>query len=224
MTTMQFTQLHRSDHDRVVAGVCAGSAETIDVDPTVVRLVFTLLALAGGAGIVLYAAVWLYTNGKMTAALIVTFLAACGVLTAFGLSTHAAIAFVLIGGVFNVPLNELKKLPNVRILAQKPYELMPSYLLHFDVCIIPFVVTIDDEGHGIPDENLESIFQRFYSERPTEHFGQHSGLGLSICRQIMETYGGSISAANRRAATNEPGGGRLLGARFTIRVPAAAGK
>ncbi len=88
----------------------------------------------------------------------------------------------------------------------------------------PFVVTIDDEGHGIPDENLESIFQRFYSERPTEHFGQHSGLGLSICRQIMETYGGSISASNRRATTNEPGGGRVLGARFTIRVPAAAGK
>jgi two-component system sensor histidine kinase ChvG len=89
----------------------------------------------------------------------------------------------------------------------------------------PFVVTIDDEGHGIPEDNLESIFQRFYSERPTEHFGQHSGLGLSICRQIMETYGGSITASNRRAAAaNEPGGGRLLGARFTIRVPAATGK
>ena len=65
----------------------------------------------------------------------------------------------------------------------------------------PFTVTIDDEGPGIPEDNLESIFQRFYSERPTEHFGQHSGLGLSICRQIMETYGGSISASNRRAPT-----------------------
>jgi two-component system sensor histidine kinase ChvG len=80
----------------------------------------------------------------------------------------------------------------------------------------PFVVIIDDEGPGIPEDNLESIFQRFYSERPTEHFGQHSGLGLSICRQIMETYGGSIAASNRRAAD-----GRLLGARFTVRVPAA---
>ena len=79
-----------------------------------------------------------------------------------------------------------------------------------------FVVTIDDEGPGIPEDNLESIFQRFYSERPTEHFGQHSGLGLSICRQIMETYGGSISASNRRAPD-----GRVLGARFTIRLPAA---
>lgn len=83
----------------------------------------------------------------------------------------------------------------------------------------PFVVTIDDEGPGIPEENLESIFERFYSERPTEHFGQHSGLGLSICRQIMETYGGSISASNRRAAE-----GRILGARFTIRIPAAASR
>src|SRR5471030_760470 len=41
----------------------------------------------------------------------------------------------------------------------------------------PFVITIDDEGPGIPEDNLESIFQRFYSERPTEHFGRHSGLG-----------------------------------------------
>ncbi|SKA32156.1 two-component system, OmpR family, sensor histidine kinase ChvG [Enhydrobacter aerosaccus] len=80
----------------------------------------------------------------------------------------------------------------------------------------PFVVTIDDEGPGIPEDNLESIFQRFYSERPTEHFGQHSGLGLSICRQIMETYGGSISASNRKAPD-----GRIVGARFTMRIPAA---
>jgi len=80
----------------------------------------------------------------------------------------------------------------------------------------PFVVTIDDEGPGIPEDNLESIFQRFYSERPSEHFGQHSGLGLSICRQIMETYGGSITATNRRAPD-----GRILGARFAIKVPPA---
>jgi len=81
----------------------------------------------------------------------------------------------------------------------------------------PFVVTIDDQGPGIPEDNLESIFQRFYSERPTENFGQHSGLGLSICRQIMETYGGSIGATNRKAAD-----GKVVGARFTVRIPAAA--
>ncbi|WP_395708738.1 stimulus-sensing domain-containing protein [Reyranella sp.] len=85
----------------------------------------------------------------------------------------------------------------------------------------PFIVTIDDEGPGIPEDNLESIFERFYSERPTEHFGQHSGLGLSICRQIMETYGGSITASNRRAPADGPEPGRILGARFTIQVPAA---
>jgi two-component system sensor histidine kinase ChvG len=83
----------------------------------------------------------------------------------------------------------------------------------------PFVITIDDEGPGIPEDNLESIFQRFYSERPPEHFGQNSGLGLSICRQIMETYGGAISASNRRAAD-----GRRIGARFTLRIPSADSK
>lgn len=79
-----------------------------------------------------------------------------------------------------------------------------------------FLVTVDDEGPGIPEDNLESIFNRFYSERPSEHFGKHSGLGLSICRQIVETYGGSIAAANRR----DPDGA-IRGARFSIRVPAA---
>ncbi len=83
----------------------------------------------------------------------------------------------------------------------------------------PFVVTIDDQGQGIPEDNLESIFERFYSERPTEHFGQHSGLGLSICRQIVETYGGTISANNRYGPD-----GRVLGARFTVRLPAAGRK
>ena len=80
----------------------------------------------------------------------------------------------------------------------------------------PFIVTIDDEGPGIPEDNLESIFNRFNTERPSEQFGQHSGLGLSICRQIMETYGGAITASNRRGAD-----GSVLGARFTIRVPSA---
>ncbi len=85
----------------------------------------------------------------------------------------------------------------------------------------PFVITIDDEGPGIPEDNLESIFRRFYSERPAEHFGQNSGLGLSICRQIMETYGGTIVASNRRSAAHGSDSGRLVGARFTLRIPAA---
>ncbi|HEX2891494.1 sensor histidine kinase [Vineibacter terrae] len=80
------------------------------------------------------------------------------------------------------------------------------------------VVTIDDQGPGIPDANLESIFRRFYSERPNaEQFGKHSGLGLSICRQIVDAYGGSIAAGNLRSPD-----GQVQGARFTLRLPMAS--
>ncbi|MDN3564637.1 stimulus-sensing domain-containing protein [Paeniroseomonas aquatica] len=76
-------------------------------------------------------------------------------------------------------------------------------------------VVVEDEGPGIPEAKLEGIFERFYSERPTgERFGQHSGLGLSICRQIVEGLRGRIAAENRRDAD-----GKVLGARFVIRLP-----
>jgi two-component system sensor histidine kinase ChvG len=75
---------------------------------------------------------------------------------------------------------------------------------------------IEDEGPGIPDAKLESIFDRFYSERPSsELFGQHSGLGLSISKQIVEGLRGRIAAENRRDAS-----GAILGARFIVRLPA----
>lgn len=78
-------------------------------------------------------------------------------------------------------------------------------------------VAVDDEGPGIPEANLEHIFDRFYSERPaSEQFGKHSGLGLSISRQIIEALKGRISAENRRDAA-----GRVLGARFVVRLPRA---
>jgi signal transduction histidine kinase len=96
MGVMPLVRLRRSDDDRVVAGVCAGIAKAIGVDPTLVRLVFTLLALAGGAGIALYGAVWLYMNGKGWLA-VVAFVAAAGFgLRGLGLSTHTAAALVLI--------------------------------------------------------------------------------------------------------------------------------
>jgi signal transduction histidine kinase len=96
MTAMPFVELRRSDDDRVVAGVCAGIANAIGVDPTLVRLVFTLLALAGGAGVVLYGACWLYMTGRGWLALI-ALLAATGLaLGALGLSAYASIALVLI--------------------------------------------------------------------------------------------------------------------------------
>ncbi len=80
-------------------------------------------------------------------------------------------------------------------------------------------ISVEDEGPGIPEQKIESIFERFYSERPSgERFGQHSGLGLSICRQIVEGHRGRISAENRRDLD-----GKVLGARFVVRVPAADG-
>jgi two-component system sensor histidine kinase ChvG len=78
-------------------------------------------------------------------------------------------------------------------------------------------ITVDDEGTGIPEGKLEAIFDRFYSERPTtEKFGTHSGLGLSICRQIVAAHRGSIRAENRRSAS-----GDIAGARFIIELPKA---
>jgi two-component system sensor histidine kinase ChvG len=68
----------------------------------------------------------------------------------------------------------------------------------------------------MPEDKLEKIFERFYSERPSgEKFGTHSGLGLSISRQIVTAHGGSIRAENRRDAA-----GRAVGARFLVRLPA----
>jgi two-component system sensor histidine kinase ChvG len=78
-------------------------------------------------------------------------------------------------------------------------------------------IVVEDSGPGIPDGKLEGIFDRFYSERPQgERFGQHSGLGLSISRQIVEALRGQIVAENRRDER-----GAVLGARFTVRLPKA---
>ncbi|MBR9826925.1 MAG: HAMP domain-containing protein [Alphaproteobacteria bacterium] len=79
------------------------------------------------------------------------------------------------------------------------------------------VITIDDNGPGIPEENLETIFERFYTERPKgSAFGAHSGLGLAISRQIVKAHGGQIYAINRKDKS-----GNVLGARFTVDLPAA---
>jgi two-component system sensor histidine kinase ChvG len=74
------------------------------------------------------------------------------------------------------------------------------------------VITMADRGRGLPEGKEDKIFQRFYSERPTnENFGQHSGLGLSIARQIANAHGGSLVAANRSDG----------GAIFTLCLPLA---
>jgi two-component system sensor histidine kinase ChvG len=77
------------------------------------------------------------------------------------------------------------------------------------------VISVSDSGPGIPESALRAIFDRFYTERPkTEKFGTHSGLGLSISRQIVEAHGGTIRAENRHDGT-----GAAIGARLVIRLP-----
>ncbi len=77
-------------------------------------------------------------------------------------------------------------------------------------------ITVEDEGPGIPPDNLESIFERFYTERPSENFGKNSGLGLSIARQITQNAGGRIWAENRPSQTPGKTSG---GARFVVELP-----
>jgi two-component system sensor histidine kinase ChvG len=77
-------------------------------------------------------------------------------------------------------------------------------------------VTVEDSGPGIPPDNLESIFERFYTERPDDTFGKNSGLGLSIARQITQNAGGRIWAENRPARES---GQASAGARFIVELP-----
>ncbi|SFD08290.1 two-component system, OmpR family, sensor histidine kinase ChvG [Bosea sp. CRIB-10] len=83
------------------------------------------------------------------------------------------------------------------------------------------LITIEDDGPGIPPHALERIFERFYTDRPESGFGQNSGLGLSISRQIVEAHRGSIRAENRYASEQSEGEDMRLGARFVVRLPAA---
>ena len=82
-------------------------------------------------------------------------------------------------------------------------------------------IMVDDDGPGVRADALEKIFQRFYTDRPHQGFGQNSGLGLSISKQIVEAHDGRLWVENRVAAAI-PGGGPpiVLGARFILRLPA----
>ena len=84
---------------------------------------------------------------------------------------------------------------------------------------VEFVV--EDEGPGIPEHALERIFERFYTDRPEQGFGQNSGLGLSISRQIIHAHHGSIRAENRPGPADEEGHPTVRGARFIVRLPVA---
>ncbi len=80
---------------------------------------------------------------------------------------------------------------------------------------------VDDDGPGVPAHAFERIFERFYTDRPDQGFGQNSGLGLSISRQIVEAHFGRIWAENRPGPNAEDGTPGCLGARFILRLPAA---
>jgi two-component system sensor histidine kinase ChvG len=81
-------------------------------------------------------------------------------------------------------------------------------------------IIVDDDGPGVQTDAMEKIFERFYTDRPHQGFGQNSGLGLSISKQIVEAHDGRLWVENRpdpRAAGTDS----VLGARFIIRLPAA---
>lgn len=79
------------------------------------------------------------------------------------------------------------------------------------------VASVEDDGPGIPPENLETVFERFYTSRPKgSAFGSNSGLGLSISRQIVQAHEGRIWAENRQDAQ-----GKVIGARFVVELPEA---
>jgi two-component system sensor histidine kinase ChvG len=85
--------------------------------------------------------------------------------------------------------------------------------------------TVDDDGPGIRPDSIDRIFERFYTDRPDgEAFGQNSGLGLSITKQIVEAHRGRIWAENRvrPRKAGETGEPEIIGARFIIRIPAVA--
>jgi len=98
-------------------------------------------------------------------------------------------------------------------------------------------IAVDDEGPGIPEDHLEDIFKRFYSDRPQTDstVGKNSGLGLSISREIVNAHGGRMWASNRplppgatpsdgedeQAALKDRRVPGVAGARFVVRLPAA---
>src|SRR5439155_11605019 len=81
-------------------------------------------------------------------------------------------------------------------------------------------IIVDDDGPGVPAEAVQRIFERFYTHRPEQAFGQNSGLGLSISKDIIEAHGGRIWAENRQAAPVPGLPPKIIGARFIVRLPA----
>lgn len=80
-------------------------------------------------------------------------------------------------------------------------------------------IRVEDRGPGVRPENLDRIFERFYTDRPDQSFGNNSGLGLAISRQIVEAHGGRIWAENRKGKAMGNAEAPVLGARLIVRLP-----
>jgi len=81
-------------------------------------------------------------------------------------------------------------------------------------------ICVDDDGPGVQPDALQKIFERFYTDRPHQGFGQNSGLGLSISMQIVEAHGGELWVENRAGPPAADGTATALGAHFVVRLPA----
>ncbi|MGA3309170.1 MAG: sensor histidine kinase [Xanthobacteraceae bacterium] len=81
-------------------------------------------------------------------------------------------------------------------------------------------IFVDDDGPGVQPDAVEKVFERFYTDRPHQGFGQNSGLGLSISKQIVDAHGGAIWVENRMGTPGADGTPTVLGARFIVRLPA----
>jgi two-component system, OmpR family, sensor histidine kinase ChvG len=81
-------------------------------------------------------------------------------------------------------------------------------------------IVVDDDGPGVRPDAFEKVFERFYTDRPHQGFGQNSGLGLSISKQIVDAHGGDIWLENRTGPQDEQGEATVAGARFIVRLPA----
>ncbi len=120
---------------------------------------------------------------------------------------------------------------NARSFTPKGGEVRVTCRRHRDAVEI----IVDDDGPGIPPHALTRIFERFYTDRPEEQgFGQNSGLGLSISRQIVEAHGGRVWAENRpsepkksrskakgKSVDGSAPAEKPAGARFIVRLPAS---
>ena len=111
-----------------------------------------------------------------------------------------------------------KKLLTIAVPTYNRAELLDKQLAWLAQAIQGFEseceIIISDNGPGIPDNKISTIFERFYTERPEgESYGNHSGLGLSISKQIVDAHGGSIWAENKKDAD-----GNRIGAKFIVEL------